>query len=140
MAIAYSPENLRLGQAIERYRSPPLPVIGCDDKATFERLLEVFGPMAGGWQHVTLRTAEMVKHALNAFLAVSICFANELGNLCDEIGADGKRVGEVLRIEPRIGAKAMLTARPGIFGRNAGARHANLAWLRSQPRHRYALA
>ncbi|MDE2465079.1 MAG: UDP-glucose/GDP-mannose dehydrogenase family protein [Alphaproteobacteria bacterium] len=116
VSIAYSPENLRLGQAIERYRTPPLPVIGCDDKATFDRLMEVMRPMAVKWEHVTLRTAEMVKHALNAFLAVSICFANELGNICDEVGADGKRVGEVLRIEPRIGAKAMLLPGLGFSG------------------------
>jgi UDPglucose 6-dehydrogenase len=63
-----------------------------------------------------LRTGEMVKHALNAFLALSICFANELGNLGDEVGADGKRVGEVLRMEPRVGTKAMLMPGLGFSG------------------------
>jgi UDPglucose 6-dehydrogenase len=115
-SIAYIPENLRLGQAIERFMAPALPVIGCDDKQTFDRLLTIFGSTASNWQHVTLRTGEMVKHALNAFLALSICFANELGNLCDEVGADGKRVGEVLRMEPRIGTKAMLMPGLGFSG------------------------
>jgi len=115
-AIAYMPENLRLGQAIERFNKPPLPVIGCNDKATFERLLAVFGPLAPQWQHVSLRTGEMVKHALNSFLAVNICFANELGNICDAVGADGKRVGEVLRLEPRVGARAMLLPGLGFAG------------------------
>jgi UDPglucose 6-dehydrogenase len=115
-AIAYWPENLRLGQAIERFRRPPLPVIGCDDKQPFDKLMTVLGPMAPIWEHVTLRTGEMVKHALNAFMALNVCFANELGNICDEVGADGKRVGDVLRIEPRIGDKAMLSPGLGFSG------------------------
>ena len=114
--IAYMPENLRLGQAIERFRLPPLPVIGCDDKRTFERLVDVFKPMSREWQHVSLRTGEMIKHALNSFLAVSVCFANEIGNICDAVGADGKRVGEVLRLEPRVGARAMLLPGLGFAG------------------------
>jgi UDPglucose 6-dehydrogenase len=58
----------------------------------------------------------MTKHALNAFLATSICFANELGNLCDEVGADGRRIADVLRLEPRIGSKAMLFPGLGFAG------------------------
>ena len=114
--IAYMPENLRLGQAIERFLAPPLPVIGCDDPAAFERLLTVFGPLAPQWHRVGLRTGEMMKHALNAFLGLSICFANELGNICDAVGADGKRVGELLRLEPRVGPKAMLLPGLGFSG------------------------
>jgi UDPglucose 6-dehydrogenase len=114
--IAYMPENLRLGQAIERFMAPALPVIGCDDPATFERLLMVFGPLAPQWHRVSLRTGEMMKHALNAFLGLSICFANELGNICDAVGADGKRVGELLRLEPRVGPKAMLLPGLGFSG------------------------
>ena len=114
--IAYMPENLRLGQAIERFLAPPLPVIGCDDPVAFERLLTVLGPLAPQWHQVSLRTGEMMKHALNAFLGVSICFANELGNICDAVGADGKRVGEMLRLEPRVGPKAMLLPGLGFSG------------------------
>ena len=114
--IAYMPENLRLGQAIDRFLAPPLPVIGATTPATFDRLMTVLAPLAPQWQHVSLRTGEMMKHALNAFLGVSICFANELGNICDAVGADGKRVGEVLRLEPRIGPKAMLLPGLGFSG------------------------
>jgi UDPglucose 6-dehydrogenase len=114
--IAYSPENLRLGQAIERFRHPALPVIGADDPATLDRLEPLLAPLGVRWERVNLRTAEMTKHALNAFLATSICFANELGNLCDEVGADGRRVAEVLRLEPRVGPKAMLLPGLGFAG------------------------
>ena len=73
-------------------------------------------PLAREWHRVSLRSAEMLKHALNGFLGLSICFANELGNICDAVGADGKRVGEMLRLEPRVGAKAMLLPGLGFSG------------------------
>jgi UDPglucose 6-dehydrogenase len=114
--IAYSPENLQLGAAIARFKSPPLPVIGTDDDATFDRLTKLLAPFSGNWQRCTLATAEMLKHALNAFLAVNICFANELGNLCDALGADGVRLAELLRMEPRVGPKAMLMPGLGFAG------------------------
>jgi UDPglucose 6-dehydrogenase len=114
--IAYSPENLRLGQAIDRFLRPPLPVIGADDPATLDRLEPLLAPLGVKWVKVGLRTAEMTKHALNAFLATSIGFANELGNLCDEVGADGNRIAEVLRLEPRVGPKAMLFPGLGFAG------------------------
>jgi UDPglucose 6-dehydrogenase len=114
--LAYIPENLRLGQAIERFRNPPLPVIGCDDAAALNRLEQLLGSFNAKWERVSLRTAEMTKHALNGFLGVSITFANELGNLCDEVGADGHRLAEVLRLEPRIGPKAMLFPGLGFSG------------------------
>jgi UDPglucose 6-dehydrogenase len=107
---------LRLGQAIERFRNAALPVIGCDDPNTFDRARLVLGPFAPEWHQVSLRTGEMMKHALNAYIALSICFANELGNICDAVGADGKRVGELLRLEPRVGPKAMLSPGLGFSG------------------------
>ncbi len=79
VTIAYQPENLRLGQAIERFKAPPLPVIGCDDPAAFEKLLTVIGPLAPKWHLVSLRTGEMIKHALNGFLGLSICFRQRAG-------------------------------------------------------------
>lgn len=114
--IAYSPENLRLGQAIERFMLPPLPVIGADLKETLDRVEQLLSVLPVSWMRVNLRTAEMIKHALNAFLAISICFANELGNLCDATSVDGIRVAQALRLEPRIGPKAMLFPGLGFSG------------------------
>ncbi|MFH0878146.1 MAG: nucleotide sugar dehydrogenase [Lentisphaerota bacterium] len=114
--LAYSPENLRLGQAIERFMKPALPVIGSDDPAALDAVEELFRPLNVKWERVNLCTAEMVKHALNAFLATSVCFANEIGNICDEVGADGSRLAQVLRLEPRIGSKALLLPGLGFSG------------------------
>lgn len=115
-SIAYSPENLRLGQAIERFKHPPLPVIGSNSEEALNRLELLLAPLHNSWMRVNLRTAEMIKHGLNAFLAVSICFANELGNLCDELGADAQQIAAALRLEPRIGPKAMLFPGLGFSG------------------------
>jgi UDPglucose 6-dehydrogenase len=114
--IAYSPENLRLGQAIDRFMHPPLPLIGSDRAETLDRIEKLLSVLPASWMRVNLRTAEMTKHALNAFLAVSICFANELGNLCEVAGADGIKIAQALRIEPRIGSKAMLFPGLGFSG------------------------
>ena len=115
-AIAYSPENLQLGRAIERFRNPPMRVIGSDNSHAFDRLESFLAKLGGKWERVPLRTAEMVKHALNGYLAVSLTYGNELGNLCDKVGADGRRVAEILRTEPRVGGKAMLFPGLGFSG------------------------
>jgi UDPglucose 6-dehydrogenase len=114
--IAYCPENLRLGQAIERFMHPQLPVIGADHAETLDSVEKLLSVLPVPWTRVNLRTAEMTKHALNAFCAISICFANELGNLCDVVGADGMQIAKVLRLEPRVGPKAMLFPGLGFSG------------------------
>ena len=116
LAIAYIPENLRLGQAVERFQNPPLPVIGTSDDRAFSVAKTLFGGPDVAWEKVNVRTGEMVKHALNGFLATCVTFANEVGNLCDEVGADGHRLAQVLRMEPRVGAKAMLFPGLGFSG------------------------
>lgn len=110
--LAYSPENLRLGKAIDLFKNPALPVIGADNSYAFERVSDLLSPLNADWNHVNLVTAEMTKHALNAYLALSVTFGNELGNLCDEIGADGHEIARMLKREPRVGRQAML--RPGL--------------------------
>ena len=56
-------------------------------------------------------SAEMTKHGINAWLALSVTFANELARLCEALGADAREVERGLRSEPRIGQKAYI--RPG---------------------------
>lgn len=114
--ISYSPENLRLGQAINRFLYPPLPVIGADDITGFEKTKNLFIDFEGEWHHIQLKSAEMVKHALNAFLATSVCFGNEIGNLCDELGVDGFQVAKALKMEERIGSKASILPGLGFSG------------------------
>ncbi len=104
--IAYSPENLRLGQAIDCFKKPERIVIGADNSATLDKAETLFSVVKAPVLKMNLRSAEMTKHALNAFLATSISFGNEIANICDEVGADALEVVTALRTEGRIGGKA----------------------------------
>jgi len=110
--LAYSPENLRLGTAIDRFRNPPLPVLGIDNPADSEIFTMLFSSANVNWEVCSLETAEMLKHALNGFLALSISFINEVGNLCVKVDADGHRLGQLLKLDPRVGAMAL--TKPGL--------------------------
>ena len=112
LSFAYCPENLRLGSALETFRRPDRIVAGVREEAVRDRLRELFAPFAGDrllW--MTPESAEMTKHAINTFLALSVTFANEIARLCEVMGADARQVEQGLRSESRIGPKAYI--RPG---------------------------
>ena len=111
-SLAYVPENLKLGQAIDRFMHPDMIVIGANDATVLARVRGLFSPIRTKIIEMNLRSAEMTKHAINCFLATSISYANEIGNICDLVGADGLRVAEALRSDSRIGPKALV--RPGL--------------------------
>lgn len=111
LSFACSPENLRLGKAIEIFTKPDRVVVGVrneQDKNKIAKMLEKF-TQAICWMSV--ESAEMTKHALNAFLATSVVFINELAALCEQVGADAREVERGLKSEIRIGPKAYL--KPG---------------------------
>jgi UDPglucose 6-dehydrogenase len=70
------------------------------------RLLE---PVAERIEWMSVESAEMTKHAINAFLATSVTFANEIAAICELVGADAKEVERGLKTEARIGPKAYLS-------------------------------
>ena len=109
LRYAYSPENLRLGKAIEVFRSPERVVLGVSEASAREVLGRLFAPFTSRIEWMTVESAEMTKHALNAFLAASVTFANELARLCEAVGADAKEVERGLKSEGRIGPKAYLS-------------------------------
>jgi len=110
--IAYNPENLQLGGAIHGFQNPQAIVIGANSASTLNRVKQFFEPIKATKLTMDLRTAEMTKHALNAFFATSISFINEIANLCDELGADALKVAEALQWDERIGQK--LPLQPGL--------------------------
>ncbi len=114
--IACSPENLRLGQAIDCFKSPERIVIGADSESTLDKVEAFFDVVAAPRLRMNLRTAEMTKHALNALLATSISFANEIANLCDEVGADALEIAAALHSDERIGPKMPLLPGLGFAG------------------------
>lgn len=109
LRYAYSPENLRLGKAIEVFRNAERVVLGASDESARPVLAELFAPFTKRIEWMGVESAEMTKHALNAFLATSVTFANELARLCEAVGADAKEVERGLKSEARIGPKAYLS-------------------------------
>jgi UDPglucose 6-dehydrogenase len=109
VSVACSPENLRLGKAIEVFRNPERVVVGLDRAEDRERVQALLAPFTDNVLWMSLESAEMSKHALNAFLATSVTFANELARLCELTGADAKEVEASLKSEARIGPRAYLS-------------------------------
>lgn len=106
--FAASPENLRLGKAIAVFSDPDRVVVGVRDTATRARITELLAPITAKIEWMSVESAEMTKHAINAFLALSVTFANELATVCERVGADAKEVERGLKTEFRIGPRAYL--------------------------------
>jgi len=102
------PENLRLGQAIERFLNPDRVVVGVRQPEDRARVTALFAPFTHKLEWMSVESAEMTKHALNAFLATSVAFANEIAMLCERVGADASEVARGLKTDVRIGPKAYL--------------------------------
>ena len=108
VTFGYSPENLRLGAAIKVFTAPDRVVVGLRNERDREQIRELLGQFTDHFEWMTVESAEMTKHALNAFLATSVTFANEIAALCERVGADAKEIERGLKSEMRIGPKAYL--------------------------------
>ncbi|CAA6605043.1 UDP-glucose 6-dehydrogenase Udg [Rhodospirillaceae bacterium LM-1] len=111
IGLAVSPENLRLGKAIDVFMQSERIIVGTQAPWVKDALEPMIAGVCPNILWMSCASAEMVKHALNSFLAVSVTFANEVAVLCERIGADAADVERALKAEPRIGPKAYI--RPG---------------------------
>ena len=114
--VAYIPENLRLGKAIERFFKPSMIVIGTAEIATFKEIEKLYQKIKAPKIFTKVKTAEFVKHSINTFLANSISWANELGNLADLVGADFWAVAKIIKNDERIGGFARIFPGLGFAG------------------------
>jgi UDPglucose 6-dehydrogenase len=108
LGFAVSPENLRLGRALDVFLNPDRVIVGTRQLRDRNRIIQMFKPIDARIEWMSVESAEMTKHAINAFLATSVVFANEIANLCELEGADAKEVERGLKSEHRIGPKAYL--------------------------------
>jgi len=106
--FACSPENLRLGKAIDSFEKAERVIVGIRNASAKPLLEKLFAPFTSQILFMRTESAEMVKHALNSFLALSITFINEIARLGDHVGADAKEVSAGLKSDPRIGSQAYL--------------------------------
>ena len=108
-SFAYSPENLRLGKAIDVFTRPDRVVLGVRSPRDRDKVAELLRPFTDRIECMAVESAEMTKHALNAFLATSVTFINEIAALCERVGADAADVARGLKSESRIGPGAYLS-------------------------------
>ncbi len=109
LGFACSPENLRLGKALDVFLKPDRIVVGVRSAHDQERIGRLLRPITDRIEWMSVESAEMTKHAINAFLATSVTFANEIAAICELVGADAKEVERGLKTESRIGPKAYLS-------------------------------
>ena len=113
-----NPEFLREGSAIKDFLIPDRLVIGARNEKAFSIMKEVYRPIYINETPIvntSVETAEMIKYASNAFLALKISYINEIANLCEEVGADVHEVAKAMGQDGRISPK-FLHPGPGFGG------------------------
>jgi UDPglucose 6-dehydrogenase len=129
--VVSNPEFLREGTAVEDFLHPDRIVVGADSPRAAELLSAIYEPLTGGSYYdsktaipgccsksalpplllTSTKSAEIIKHASNAFLALKISFINAVSNLCEAADANVEQVARGIGLDSRIGPKFL---RPGI--------------------------
>lgn len=129
--VASNPEFLREGTAVTDFLFPDRIVIGCDSERSAEILRQIYAPLTSGDYYrasdaipqpdrasippalivTSTKSAELIKHACNAFLAMKISFINAVASVCESVGADVNQVVHGIGTDSRIGPKFL---NPGI--------------------------
>jgi UDPglucose 6-dehydrogenase len=107
--VAYCPENLRLGRALQDFLRPERIVVGVRSTRDRQLLQDLLSPLSHAIEWMSVESAEMTKHALNAYLAASVAFTNEIAVLCESVGADAREVARGLKSDGRIGQRAYVS-------------------------------
>jgi len=112
--VASNPEFLREGSAIYDFMNPDRVVLGVESERAEKILRDVYKPLSTTVVVTDIRSAEIIKHASNSFLASKISFINLISRICDEAGADVTKVAEGIGLDKRIGKEFL---KPGVgFG------------------------
>ncbi|MEL7230390.1 MAG: UDP-glucose/GDP-mannose dehydrogenase family protein [Pseudomonadota bacterium] len=118
LAVASNPEFLREGAAIGDFMEPDRIVVGCehpDAQDIVRRIYASLSSLGFRYMETDIESAEMIKYASNAFLAVKVSFINEVADLCEAVGANVAQVSEGMGTDNRIG-RAFLRPGPGWGG------------------------
>jgi GDP-mannose 6-dehydrogenase len=100
--IAYNPEFMREGSAVADFLEPPYTILGAQDSSQLAVLRELYKTTPGKVYETSIAVAEMVKYLSNAFHAVKVTFANEVGTLCKHLGVDAQTVTEIFASDTRL--------------------------------------
>ena len=120
LLFAYSPENLRLGNALDIFQNPDRIIVGTRDARAQQLLASVLSHFSDNVLWMSIESAEMTKHAINSFLAMSVAYTNELARLCEKTGANAHEVALALKSESRIGPRAYVSPGGAFAGGTLG--------------------
>ncbi|MCF8222336.1 MAG: UDP-glucose/GDP-mannose dehydrogenase family protein [Bacteroidales bacterium] len=101
-AIVDNPEFLREGSAVKDYYNPSITLIGSDNKEAAEKVSQLYKDLPGELIITDLKVAEIMKYVNNTFHALKISFANEIGNICSEIGIDSHKVMDIFTKDTQL--------------------------------------
>lgn len=101
--VVSNPEFLREGSAVSDFLNPDRIVIGTDSKRAAEMMARLYKPLNATMITTDIRSAEIIKHASNSFLATKISFINAIANICEKAGGDVEKVAEGMGYDKRIG-------------------------------------
>lgn len=114
--VCFHPEFLREGSSVQDFFHPPKTVIGAGDKRSVKVLARLWRPVRAPLWVTSLQSAETLKYAENAFHALKVCFANEIGSLAKSCGANGRQVMDILARDTKLNLSP-LYLKPGMpFG------------------------
>jgi GDP-mannose 6-dehydrogenase len=104
--VAFSPEFLREGSAVADFRRPEMTVVGASDRKSLATAAALYRAFGGRVHETTIPVAETVKLAANAWHALKVTFANEVGRFCAAEGVDSRAVMELLQQDTRLNVSA----------------------------------
>jgi GDP-mannose 6-dehydrogenase len=100
--VCYNPEFMREGCAVADFHQPPYTILGAQNLEHLAPLRELYKNVPGPVFETTLPVAEMVKYVSNAFHAVKVSFANEVGTLCQHLGVDTNAVTKIYTSDTKL--------------------------------------
>ena len=103
--VASNPEFLQEGRAIENIFHPDRIVVGVESERARALLEQIYRPLNCPMLFTSVSTAELTKHAANAFLSTKISFINMVSDICEAVGADVNEVARGMGLDPRIGGQ-----------------------------------
>jgi UDPglucose 6-dehydrogenase len=101
--VVSNPEFLKEGSAVSDFMHPDRVVIGCGSERARQIMKKLYEPLNAPILFTDIKSAEIIKHASNSFLATKISFINAIANICEMAGADVEKVAEGMGLDKRIG-------------------------------------
>lgn len=115
-SVCYNPEFMREGCAVADFHQPPYTILGGTNPQDFALLRELYKTVSGPVFETSIAVAEMVKYVSNAYHAVKVGFANEIGVLCQQLGVDTNAVTKIYTSDTKLNVSSAYLSPGFAFG------------------------